>query len=157
MVAATEPIGALRFNSERVTSLGDLRAQLGRLQPLDDLPRQRDRHLRAAVQQLLESRLGQSHQNRIANGHHGGVARRIGVRAHFADEPPARHVANESFDAVIAAPVDAQAAADRQVHRVAGIALRHQGFAGGDFHPFKLFAQQGHRCAIDIAEMTAKA
>jgi hypothetical protein len=126
------------------------------LQAGDDLPREGDRRLRVARQQRLELRLVQPRQHRVADRHHGGRARLAGVKAHLADHLAAAKFAHHPLAAVVAAHVDAEAAADRQVGRVAGRALRHQHLAGADLDPLHVLAQEGDRLRAQLAEQRPK-
>ncbi len=127
-----------------------------RLQATDDLPRQRHRDLRAAGQQLREVRLGQPHQHRVADRHHAGRSRLVGVEAHLADDLAPAHLAHHARHAFFVAHVGPQPAADRQVHRVPRRTLLHQRLATGDLDPGQALAQQRHRGGLDVAEKAAQ-
>jgi hypothetical protein len=122
------------------------------LKSLDDLARQRDRHLGAAGEQAAELGLVQPHQHRVPDRDHGRRPRLVGVQAHLADDLAARHLAHHVFDPVVVFDVGAQAPADRQVHRVAGIALFHQRFTGGDFHPLQVVPQKIQGVRVEVAD-----
>ncbi len=122
------------------------------LQARDDAARQLDPGARLTLQQFQEGGLVQAHQYRVAHRHHAGRPRRIGVEAELADDLTAPHLAHHARSAVLARHVGTQAAAHRQVERVSGLALRHQGLTGRHLHPAQLLAQQRQAGRVERAE-----
>jgi len=122
------------------------------LQAPDDLPCQRNRQGRAGGQQMVELKLAQAHQHRIAHRHHGGRAQVVGEQAHLANHLATRDLAHRALAAVIARDADAQPPTDQHEHRVAHFALRHQWLAARQFHPRQLLHQQRQRRRVKLAE-----
>jgi hypothetical protein len=145
-----------RTDGQQAQRHGALHGCRAGLQPLDDLARERDGHLRAARQQVLEHVLGQPHQHRVAHGHHRGGARRAGEQADLADDLPAPHVGHAALLAVGIAHVGAQPPADGDVHGLAGLALADQRAAAGHLHPLQVAAQQLQRLGLDAGQEGAQ-
>ena len=123
-----------------------------RLHAVDQLAGHQQRQPRAGRQQLVEGRLAQPHHHRITHRHHRGRARLVGVEAHLADDLAACQFAHRALLAVVAAHIGAQPAADGEVHRVADLALGHQGLAGRDGQPFQALRQQRERIGFKRAQ-----
>jgi hypothetical protein len=123
-----------------------------RLHAVDQLAGHQQRQPRAGRQQLVEGRLAQPHQHRIAHRHHRGRARLVGVEAHLADDLAARHLAHRALVAVVAAHIGAQPAAEGEVHRVARFTLLHQGVAAGHGQPVETLRQQRQGIGLERAQ-----
>ena len=132
--------------------LRELGPRLRVAQVADHLARQRDRQLRAARDQPVELRLRQPHEHRVADGHDGRRARLAGDEAHLADRVAASHLPHQPLGAVGVAHVRAQPAADREVHRVAGLALRQQRLAAGDRDPLEPPPQSVQHRRLDVGQ-----
>ena len=124
-----------------------------RLQPFDDLARERDGHLRVAGHERAELLLVQPRHHARADGHHGGRARRVGVEAHLAGELAATEFAHRARALALALHVHAQAAADREVGRITRLALGHQHLAAFQALPLHAVEHVAQRAFFDARKI----
>jgi hypothetical protein len=133
--------------------------QRGRLlaeQAANELLRHRSRHQGVVRVQFVEGLLAQAHQHAFADGHHAGRTRLAGEQAHLAKDLPARELAHHALYALFVAHIGPQAAAHRQVQRIARRTLLDKRFAARHVHPLQALAQQRQGVVVDAAEATAQ-